>query len=224
MLYELLPLLEGWKIYSRDVETEVVVNPGKTYELAKATDPGWIVGMQVSIVGPPDTQFVLEYYDPLEGYRYATVSPAGLLALGFDMPNPASMYLATYDPDANFYCIAFTPAQPFPFFASRSRPARITVKAPETSPTVVKGYAQSVILVADIDMFRRSLAKVLGAGVPETIREELRKFRIGGEDAEVSRLAEEVKKLREVGERIAERLSPEGLIERLRRPPWEVVR
>jgi len=254
MLYELLPLLKGWKIYPKDLEASqnpIPIKQGKTYELIKATKPGWIIAIQVSFIGPPDTQFYLEFYDPLEGYKKATISPGGLLTLGFDMPNPSSAYLVTYDLDENFYCIAFTPSYPFPFFASESKPARIAIEAPKTAPVYLTGYAQSIILIADAREFRNSLMQVLGAKIPEVLREEFKKIQIveRGEDIsklaeevkkevkkliverkedvrreDISKLTEEVKKLREVGERIAEQLSPERVIEKLRKPPWEVIR
>ena len=93
--------------------------------------------------------------------------------------------------------------------------------------------------------------QVLGAKIPEVLREEFKKIQIveRGEDIsklaeevkkevkkliverkegvrreDISKLTEEVKKLREVGERIAEQLSPERVIEKLRKPPWEVIR
>jgi len=212
MLYQLLPLLDGWKDISKKSVTSVTIRARNTYKLAEIRNPGWLMGMFLRYSGSPDAEIAIELYDPFEGYRKIDTSASELLDLGFDMPNPSSMYLAYYDLDTNYYCIAFTPASPLPFYATKTRESKITLTAPSDSDIVLRQYNQAAIAVTDIDRFISSVQKVLALKLPEVERVEVTREIVGLED-----LTTELQKLSSIIEEIAKRPTPESPIEEIRK-------
>jgi len=210
MLYQLLPLLDGWKDLSKKSITSVDIKAGNSYKLSEISSPGWILGLFVRYIGSPDATLAMELYDPFEGYRKITTSVSELLELGLDMPNPSSMYLAYYDLDENHYCIAFTPASPMPFYATRTRTSRITLVAPRDGDIKLKLYSQSVIGIVDLDRFIDSVKRVLAPAVPE-----IEKITVTREIAGLEELTEELRKLRSLVEELVKRPRPMEEILRL---------
>jgi len=173
MIFHLLPLLKGWryntKKHSGINSVPIVIQSGKEHRLVELKYPGWIVSTQVAFTGSPDTEIILEYYDPVGGYQSQTFTPNALLQLGYDMPNSSIMYLSSYDTTTNFYNIAFNPSMPFPFFGSENRKLRISIKASEDMATSLAVYSHVVVQVVDKGKFMASLNKVLGRS-PEEIK------------------------------------------------------
>jgi len=209
MLYQLLPLLDGWKDISKKSVTSVTIRARNTYKLAEIRNPGWLMGMFLRYSGSPDAKISIEMYDPFEGYREIENSPSELLDLGFDMPNPSSMYLAYYDLDTNYYCIAFTPASPLPFYATKTRESKITLTAPSDSDIVLRQYNQAAVAIIDVDRFISSVQKVLALKLP--------KVEVTREIAGLEDLTTELQKLSSIIEEIAKRPTPESPIEELRK-------
>ena len=212
MLYQLLPLLDGWKDISKKSVTSVTIKARNTYKLAEIRNPGWLMGMFLRYSGSPDAKISIEMYDPFEGYRKIENSAGELLDLGFDMPNPSSMYLAYYDLDTNYYCIAFTPASPLPFYATRTRESKITLTAPSDSNIVLRQYNQAAVATVDVSRFISSVQKVLALKLPEVERVEITREIVGLED-----LTTELQKLRATVEEIAKKPAPEGPMEEIRK-------
>jgi len=212
MLYQLLPLLDGWKDISKKSITSVTIRARSTYKLSEISNPGWIMGLFLRYSGSPDAELAIELYDPFEGYRKISTTASELLDLGFDMPNPSSMYLANYDLDTDYYCIAFTPASPLPFYATKTRESKITLTAPSDSDITLRQYNQAAIAITDIDRFISSVQKVLALKLPEVERVEITREIVGLED-----LTTELQKLRAIVEEIAKRPVPESPIEEIRK-------
>ena len=212
MLYQLLPLLDGWKDISKKSITSITIRARSSYKLAEIRNPGWITGLFLRYSGSPDAELAIELYDPFEGYRKISTTASELLDLGFDMPNPSSMYLAHYDLDTDDYCIAFTPASPLPFYATKTRESKITLTAPKDSSIVFRQYNQAAIAIIDINRFISSVQKVLALKLPKVEKVEITREIVGLED-----LTTELQKLRAIVEEIAKRPVPESPIEEIRK-------
>ena len=209
MLYQLLPLLNGWKDISRKSTTSVTIKAKNTYKLAELRNPGWLTRMFLRYSGSPDAKISIDVYDPFEGYRKIENSAGELLDLGFDMPNASSMYLAYYDLDTNCYCIAFTPASPLPFYATRTRESKITLAAPKESDIILEQYGYAAVAIVDVTGFISSVQKVLALKLPEV--------KVTREVAGLEDLTTELQRLRAIIEELAKRPTPESPLEEIRK-------
>jgi len=180
VLLELLPLLKGWKEFSKDVDTPITIPKGESYVITETIYPGWLCSCQISLTGSPDAEFILERYDPKEGFKRATIKPSSLLILGFDTPNPSGLYLSEWDETRQFYCIAFTPANPLPFWSSEGKPCRIVLKAPKNTEIILNGYTQVAYVIVDRKEFVESLREILAPEIKAEIRGEMEKLGLIG--------------------------------------------
>jgi len=160
-LYQLLPLLDGWRRESREL-TNIKVNNGEERELARATDSGWIVGGGIQFVGNPLSVFTIYYHDKTGAEHKLTSNPVGLKQLGLEGVSLLHGATLTKADDANSrYGMVMSPPRPIPFFASRDFPIRFTAKA-VNGDMLVEWFGYEIILITDKEKFIKSLRKILG--------------------------------------------------------------
>jgi len=160
-LYQLLPLLDGWRRESKEL-TDIEVSEGTEEELTRATDSGWIVSGGIQFVGNPMSVFTIYYHDKTGTEHTITGTPIGLKQLGLEGATILHGATLTKADDYNMrYGMVMSPPRPIPFFASKDFPTRFTVKA-IGSDVLVEWFGYEVILITDKEKFIKSLREILG--------------------------------------------------------------
>jgi len=171
-LYQLLPLLDGWRRDSREL-TNIKVSNGEERELTRATDSGWIISGGIQFVGNPMSVFTIYYHDKTGEEHMITGSPVGLKQLGLVGATILHGATLTKADDANLrYGMVMSPPRPIPFYASKDYPIRFTVKA-VNSDVLVEWFGYEIILIIDKEKFIRSLRKILGIDWLVSLRGEV---------------------------------------------------
>ena len=167
-IYQLLPLLDGWKRIARE-EKNIKVPNGVEKEIAKTTERGWIVGALISYTGAKTSVFNLYYHDRYGERHTLSTSPAlldSIGALGVATLNGTTLVDAD---DTNLkYTMLLNPPRPIPYYASENYPMRLTVKA-IGSDVVVNFIAYELIVIIDEIAFVRSLRGILSGDLAKRL-------------------------------------------------------
>ena len=174
-LFEMLPLLSGWRYYAEVFNYRDTGWVGKTVykkeqeEFNSEKAKGWLLGGTVS-VSDEYLEFILEVDD-----NSVEISPYALQFSTGANPNNFTAWLAFYEkayplPSGDtspFYTIVYSPGYPMPFNKKWRISARLRTESSSDSATVY-GYALAMIIIEDEDEFYRSVRDVyrkLGVGV-----------------------------------------------------------
>lgn len=156
-LFELLPLLDGWKPVPIEHTTPLTVQAYDKTRIIQADKPGWICEFSVTVTGSNDVSILLEWYDPEKHDDVGkTVYPKALVEAGLDSPNNSCPWVSDWDFDTGTYTLMFTPATPFPVRASSDHPKHVVVQA-AGEPVKVVSYYQISIVIYDRAKFIESL-------------------------------------------------------------------
>lgn len=163
MIYELLPLLEGWGwLYNEDSGT-LSLGTAKTLFTIKA--PGYFVAASCHLSGSRDAKYVHIRVDMDREVRPFTIdfTPFGLYAFGSLLPIPFGAYVSKWDDENKYYTGSIVPNRPVPYkYSFEIRLIPPSKPQEEVEEKTIKYHAAYVIIyIHDISAFNRSLNKVM---------------------------------------------------------------
>jgi hypothetical protein len=156
-VYSLLPLLKGWAYSPRDIDAPFTVPKGTEKLIEKAEKDGWLVSAMCSL-NDPYAEFVVVSYHPYAGHIRTSMRPYALKEAGLTSPNPTGIWCSRYDDVNRIYVVCFTPANWLPFTSLYS----LSIKASNLQDLTVYNYAHVLVIIEDVDLFIKSLQKVIG--------------------------------------------------------------
>jgi len=160
MLWESLPLVDGWDYLKKDVK-RMVVQPGlaNEAEILSRVMNGWGVNITVLMDSPYATLKVKEDYVEYE------ISPYVLWLTGLHREYPG-FWLSRFDPTNSLYQINYHPNPPYCFhgvleihlMAADTHPV---TGAPITTPCIVSGGQVVYVEITDDELFRKTFLKLV---------------------------------------------------------------
>ena len=155
-IYQLLPLLDGWK---RLVIEKSNVRVSGEMEIDRVTQSGWIIGAIVNFTGSEDTVFTIRYHDRTGKADTISASPRSLYNLGLvDVESLHGAVLCKADSNTKNYTMLLSPNKPIPFFASKEYPLSLIV----VGECVINYLGCEIVLIIDREKFVSSLRRVIG--------------------------------------------------------------
>lgn len=146
-----LSLLDGWRRQVVRVASRSV--PTGSWNLFKASGPGWLDGAGVSL-DRSDVVFSV-HIDKLEEFRF-TMDELNLVSI--DEPNSFWPYLDLFDSVNSIYSVGLAQARELHF----KQRLQIDLTHPEGTAFTVRAASVWAILVEDRQAFAASLRQVLG--------------------------------------------------------------
>ncbi|MDQ6964860.1 MAG: hypothetical protein Q9M13_08080 [Mariprofundales bacterium] len=155
MIPDLLPILDGWNLYTNYGSAEVLA-PGAKKTLLSLDRPGWILLIKLS-VDNPDVMLSLRWrtmYGRMVEYSFTPrlVYEDGLL-------NPNNLiWCSRYDDTSKVYVLYSIGS--IPFYGQ----LEIAVENKLQTPITILGWGYAVAVVEDIGRFRESLRSIFASG------------------------------------------------------------
>jgi len=151
-----LPLLDGWQYSPLDLDTAFTVDPGDEYNIYTTVAKGWVVSIVISLNNPLGDLVIISH-DAYQRPHRADILPYYLQEYRLTSPNPAGVWISTYDTVNNIYIANYAPSPWLPF----RKQGKLSVKNGTSLPLTVRGYAHLLVEITDEDKFRKSIKELM---------------------------------------------------------------
>ncbi|MHA1506346.1 MAG: hypothetical protein ACTSR0_04055 [Candidatus Asgardarchaeia archaeon] len=158
MIFELLPLLQGWRWHKIDVNTTITRGSPK-YIYKKTDEAGWLLGFYM-YTNVKEMTLEIITRDVIGGDRKLSITPSTLNARGevsFNMYRP---YLAKYDASGDNYVVIYNPLRAWGYRGMISVKASIPATSSSTSGTLILDIRG--VVIENYELFKSSLKKYAG--------------------------------------------------------------
>jgi|Deesub1362A_J573_1020465.scaffolds.fasta_scaffold00652_26 hypothetical protein len=167
-LFEMLPLLEGWKYHAEVFDyidegyVGKTINKSDRTEILKSDEgKGWVLG-GTGVVSDKYLDIIFE----IDGNE-TTFSPYSVNSSIGTNPNNFAVWVASYINSfetqsgtvSDYYSLVYSPAYPIPFKSKWVISARLRPTS-SSSSAYVYGYALAMILIDDEEMFKDSIKQL----------------------------------------------------------------
>jgi len=167
-IFEMLPLLEGWRYHAEVFDyidsgyVGITINKSDRREILKSDEgKGWVIG-GTGVVSDKYLDIVFE----IDGNE-TMFSPYSVNSSIGSNPNNFAVWVASYINSfetqsgtiSDYYSLVYSPAYPIPFKSKWVISARLRANS-SSSSAYVYGYALVMILIEDEELFKESIRQL----------------------------------------------------------------